>query len=796
MRKMLTVKNHYNEKKIGHWISNKTDKPFYLRKEFDIKKKIKSAMAYVTGLGQFAFYLNGQKVGNHELDPGWTNFNKKILYVVFDINDYLKLGRNVVGIEVANGWYIADRSEKDRYFFSMPPKSPEFSFMPHNPNPYEAFGKYLTACAEIILEYEDGTTQIIQTDETWKTKSSALLYSNVHGSEIFDARRYPTGWNDNGFSSDDWENAFILEEHEEPKGSLYYQAQPPVVIKKTYEGKVIKEEKSGELLFDLGQNMAGFIEITVCGKAGSRIDIHPAEKLDDKGDIDQFAHGWTPINTYITYLIGKDETQETYRTSFSYIAGRYLLITGVTNKKEDDSYVYISSVKGHFITSDCEETGSFSCDDKRYEQIYDLISKAVDSNLQSVHTDCPSIEKIAWQEPNHLMAPSIMYMKNVKSLWEKYIHDLRIEQFEEGDYVNGLNGEKFYLGAGLIPSQAPCYEKNVLPVEGIGNFFDIIPWGSSIILAVYWHYMYYGDISMVRDNYDAGVKYLNYLKTKVNEEGFINHGLGDWGTSNKEALARENIETAFLYADAITLSKFALLLGYEQDKKEFDLFASKILQNYNDKLLVKHPTEDFYCYRAFDHQDEVFMTQACEALPLFWGMVPNEREADVVEALKYVLEQDKAFVSGEVGLPYIIQSMKKYGMNEMISEFILREEHPSYYAFVLNGETTLPEYWEVNARSHNHDMLGHIMEWYYNGIAGICPIEPGFSKVLIKPYLPKTMKEFQCNYKSINGKVAVKVKEFEEEVKVWLTIPNGIPYKFDDSQLLERNKKVVVELTI
>jgi hypothetical protein len=792
---MLEAKNKTKRNRIGNWISNKTDKPFYLRKEFTVRTDLKAATVKVTGLGQFAFYINGRKIGNHELDPGWTNYNKKILYVVFDIKNEIISGKNAVGIEVANGWYIADRSEEDRYFFSMPPKRPEFSFMPPNPNPYQPFGDYLTACAEILLEYEDGTTERIITDQSWRTRESALLYSNVYGSEIYDARRYPKGWNHIGFNDEAWDTAIILEKEEEPKGELYLQTQPPLVIKKTYHGRILKEVEPGAVLFDLGQNMSGLFEITVCGKSGTRIDIYPAEKLGEDGNIDQFAHGWTPVNTFTTYVIAEDEVEENYCPQFCYGAGRYLLIKGVSVKPEDPMYPYISSVKGHFITSDCEEAGSFQCDDKRYEQIYDLVEKAVESNLHSVHTDCPGIEKIAWQEPNHLMAPSIMYMKNVKSLWEKYLHDLRIDQWKAEDYAIALHGEKIYFGEGLIPSQAPCYEKNVLPVPGIGSFFDIIPWGSTIILAPYWHYMFYGDINIVKENYEAGVKYLRYLKTKVNEEGFINHGLGDWGNPDKKAFARENIETAFLYADTITLAKFALLLGLDQDKAEFDDYAKSIKENYNKKLLVKHPEQDFYCYQAFDHPEEVFLTQACQALPLYWGLVPEEREEEVVKALKFVLERDGAYVSGEVGLPYIIQSMKKYGMNQMINDFILKEEHPSYYAFILGGETTLPEYWEENARSHNHDMMGHIIEWYYNGIAGIEPLEPGFTKIMIKPFLPQSMKELSCSYESVRGRIDISVKELEEEIMIHLNVPNGVYYKFDDSQLAVKNKKIQLQMT-
>lgn len=280
---------------------------------------------------------------------------------------------------------------------------------------------------------------------------------------------------------------------------------------------------------------------------------------------------------------------------------------------------------------------------------------------------------------------------------------MRTEQHTAQDYFFDLEGNRFYPGDGLMPSQCPCYIPNVLPVPGMGSFYDIIPWGSTSILGTYWHYQFYGDRKIIEDNYDAGMRYLEHLKTRVN-------------------------------ADAKTLAGFARILGKTEDQKELETYAEEIKKNYNDKLLVQHPEKGYWCYRAFDHPDEIFMTQA--------------------------------FISGEVGLPYIIQTARRYGMNDLIAQFTTHREHPSYYAFILDGETTLGEYWENNPRSHCHDMMGHIIEWYYNGIAGIRPMEPGFGRVeiLLEVWTPTYM-EVSINtsnlekQKLMNRKV--KVKQYE-----------------------------------
>ena len=772
---------------LGHWISNKTKKPFYARKEFDIQKEIKIATAYVCGLGQFLFYLNGKKVENHELDPGWTNYDKLVQYVTFDVTDYLAQGKNAVGVEVGNGWYIMDR---ERYFMSMPPQSPEFSFMPPNPNPYKPYGPYLVLGFKMTIEYIDGSTEEVISDDSWKVAQHYITLANVYGSEILDGRLRQDFFATVGIDDENWDFAEVLPEEDCPKGELLNQYQPPVTVKYTYDGQYLGTV-NGRMIYDFSQNMSGILEFEVKGKKGDTINIYPAEKLGPDGDVDQIAKGWTPIDVCITYIIGEDDVWENCRMKFSYFAGRYIAVEGAVEEADGSNKPKIQGLRAYYLTSACKDTGSFTCDDRRLEQIYDLVKKAVECNLMSVHTDCPSIERYAWQEPNHLMGPAIMYMKDVSILWDKILLDLRSDQLTEEDWFYGPTGEKLYLGAGLVPSQAPHYEVNsVVAAPGLGNFFDIIPWGSTCILATYWHYLFYGNKRIVEDNYETGIKYLNYLKTKVTEDGFINHGLGDWGTPDKSALCRENIETVFLYADAKTLALFAELLGKTKEQRELEAYAESIKNNYNEKLLVKHPTEDFWCYHAWDHKEEIFMSQACEAMPLYWGMVPEDKVEDVKKAFAYVLQQDNTFKSGEVGLPYIIQTMADCGMQDMITDFILREEHPSYYAFVLAGETTLGEYWEENPRSHNHDMMGHIVEWYYNGIAGIKPVTAGFEEVVIRPYLPKTATSFVCQYESVKGMIEVSVKETGEGILAEVCIPEGVSVSVDDIYLKQRNTNV------
>ena len=751
--------------RLGNWISGKSQTPFYARREFNIKKQVQKATAYVCGLGQFIFHINGQKVSDHELDPGWTNYDKKIQYVKFDVTKLLHEGKNALGVEVENGWFL---KEDEHYTFTFP------AFMPPNPNPYRPFGKELVLAIKLVLDYADETEEILYADENFQVKEHPVKMSNVYGSETYDASLEQTGWDKTDFDASEWKAASVISEEDTPKGELVEQFQPAIKVIRSYPAKYIHSVCNRDI-YDLGQNVSGMLKLSYRGKKGDVLRIYPAEKLDKDKNADQVAKSWGTVGNCITCVVGEDDVWQEYRMRFTYFAGRYFAV------EKSSEAVEVNDITGEAISSAWKTNGTFQCDDSRYVQIYDLVEKAVEANMVSVHTDCPTLERFAWQEPNHLMAPSIMYMKDGRKLWEKFFMDMRTDQLTENDYFMDLEGNRFYPGAGLSPSQAPCYVHNVLPVPGMGSFFDIIPWGSSGILGVKWHYLFYGDKQVIADNYEMGKKYLEHLKTKQNAEGFLNYGLGDWGNPDNQ-LARENVETAFLYADAITLAEFAEILGEKEDEVQLRQFAEEIKENYNQRLLVQDE-KGKWCYRSFEHTEKLVITQACEALPLYWGMVPEDKVSDVAEAFRQTFLEKRAFASGEVGLPYIIQTASRYGMNDLICSFIMKPEHPSYYAFVKEGLTTLGEYWEENPRSHCHDMMGHIIEWYYNGLAGIKPLEPGFKKVLIKPYLPESMNYMKCRYESVSGMIQVILTRKDGRVEVETDIAEGISFEIDCSNL-------------
>ena len=363
---------------LGRWITNGTAKPFWARKVFEIEKVVKCATAKVCGLGQFHFWMNHEKVEDHELDPGWTDYRKLIQYVTFDVTEQLHSGENVLEVEVGNGWF---HKMDEHYSFHFP------EFMPPNPNPYRPFGEELVLALELRIVYEDGSESVLHADDSFQVRRHPVVMSNVYGSETIDGRLFEA-------EESEWEQAVLVPKEKEPIGKLTEQCQPPVKVIRSYAGECLGNV-NGREIYDFGQNMSGILEFEAFGKRGDEVRIYPAEKLAKNGDVDQMAKGWVNLDSCITYIIGEDDRWEKCRMKFTYLAGRYVAVERVHGQemRQAGSEIRIRNVTAHAISSAWKTDGTFSCDDKRYEQIYSLVEKAVEANMVSVHTDCPTIER-------------------------------------------------------------------------------------------------------------------------------------------------------------------------------------------------------------------------------------------------------------------------------------------------------------------------------------------------------------------------------------------------------------------
>lgn len=707
----------------GVWIGNNTKKPFIARKRFYVSEK-NNAVLSVCVSGQFEVKINNKKVSPHAYEGSQTDFNKHIHYSTYDVADFIRQGENEITIEAANGWYIGDDAGGKRYFYTMD-------------KGYRPFGK----CLAVIAQLKIGNEYIV-TDNSWEVSRSKTVLANIYGSEDI-----------NNTIEYKWTSA---QKVKPPRGEIIPCDYPPVIHKYCYEPKSVDKER---MIFDFGQNMSSQFYLKIKGSRGQQIKLIPAEKLSADGDIEQ------TVDTYSILTLSGGE--DIFEQKFSVNGARWYKIEGA-------EYEQIIEFKSYFTTSSAEDCGYFQCSDERLNKIYNLILKAIESNINHSHTDCPTIEKLGWLEPNHLMARSVMYNKDVDMLWSKIAMDMRDAQYTENEFDIDNGAFPHEYKSGLIPSIAPRYAKFITDWNE-GSFWDIIPWGSSIILAAYEQYRFYGNKRVLADNYDSAKKYIEYLTEQYNDynrlygnsgnERFICAGLGDWGFEQNKGRNRENIETAFYYYDLVVMAEISKVLG-KGDENIFTLQAERVKQNYNDCLLVI--TDGKAYYRAYDNGK---ITQANQAIPIYFGLAPEEYRKSVENTLIGLCENNH-LQCGEIGLVYILRVLSAAKRNDIIYDMILKDTHPSYLRFVNMDETTLPEFWRDDARSRNHDMMGHIMEWFFAEVAGI-KSNDGFKTVTVNPSCMDFIDSFECNYNSIRGEIKVQYSNG----KLSVTLPNNTIYK-------------------
>lgn len=637
-----------------------------LRKEFAVTKKIKNATAFITGLGQYELTLNGKKVGNSFLAPGWTYYDKRTLYNTYDVTGYLKNGTNAIGVIVGNGFYNINR---ERYFKLI-----------------SVFGFPKMIC-KIKIDYDDGSGLMVISDQTWKTSPSPVTYSGIFGGEDYDARLEQPGWNQPGFNDGLWKNVLLVKA---PKGSLEPENIYPVIIKDSFEPKKIMQPKKNVFVYDFGQNASGIIEIKVKGKKGQAIKFTPSELLNKEMLANQNASG-SPY--YFSYTL-KGDGEEIWRPLFTYYGFRYVQVEGALpdTVQNADDLPHILSLKELHNSSSAPKTGTFECSNDLFNRINTLIRWAIQSNIQTVVTDCPHREKLGWLEQTYLMGRSIHYNVDVYQLYKKLVYDMMDAQTPKG----------------LVPDIAPEF------VIFEGGFRDSPEWGSAAVILPWCIYKWYGDKNIIREAYPMMKKYTAYLESKSSNH-ILSYGLGDWydygpGHPGEAQLTRKALTaTAIYYYDISLLSKMAALIGDEKETARLTQKASAIKNAFNKKF--------------FNPKTKIYSTgsQTAMAMPLCVGLVDEKDKAAVFKNLvKAINLSAKKLTAGDVGYHFLVEALHAGGASQLLYDMNDRDDVAGYGFQLKKGATALTESWNAwEEVSNNHLMLGHIMEWFYYGLAGI-----------------------------------------------------------------------------
>lgn len=679
-------------------------KSICLRRDFRTTKKIAEATAYVCGLGFYEFSLNGKKVGDSEFTPLWSDYDKSVYYNTYDVTEQLQQGENAIGILLGNGFYNVQggRYRKLQISFGAP-----------------------TLLFELLINYADGTQEMICSDTDWKYDLSPITFNCIYGGEDYDARREQKGWNRTGFDDSHWRPVVV---QEAPKGVLRPQMAAPVKIMERYDirkvNKLTPEQVTAAckstkrtvdpsaFVLDMGQNLAGFPEITVRGKRGQKITLLVAEALTEEGACNQRQTG---RQHYYEYTL-RGDGDETWHPRFSYYGFRYIQVEGAVLKgqKNPQKLPVLKNIQSCFVYNSAKKVSTFELSNQMLNAVHRLIEKAIRSNMQSVFTDCPHREKLGWLEQVHLNGPGLLYNYDLTAYGAQIMQNMADAQHPNGAMPTTAPEYVLFEGAGLEPfAQSP-------------------EWGGALVIFPFMYYQTYGDDSLIKKYYHNMRRYADYLATRADDH-ILSFGLGDWyDYGNFRAGFSRNtpvplVATAHYYMIVEYLTRAAQIVGNEYDIRHYTALANEIKHAFNEKFL--NPATSQYGTGS----------QCSNALPLFLGMTEgndsqrtNSQGTDKsASPLKKKVTQNllqdieahgNRLTTGDVGNRYLIQTLANLGEHELIYKMFNHDEAPGYGFQLKFGATTLTEQWDPRqGSSWNHFMMGQIDEWFFNSLIGIRP---------------------------------------------------------------------------
>lgn len=731
----------------GTWISdynNINTKPApYFRKVFKATKQIKSARAYIAVGGLYELYLNGKKVGNHRLDPMYTRFDRRNLYVSYDVTAQLQSGKNTIGVLLGNGWY--NHQSIAVWNFDRAPWRARPAF-----------------CLDLRVTYNDGSTEVISTDNSWKTHTGPLVLNSIYTGEHYDAHLEMPGWNTANFDDKDWKEVNL---RAAPSKNIVSQVMHPIRNVEQIPAVSMLKFSDTCYLFNLGRNIAGVSQIKLTGEDGTIIKLKHGERLQQNGHVDlsnidvyyRPKDNTDPFATDIVTLNGKGTVN--FMPKFNYKGFQYVEVTSnkpIKLSKED--------LTGYFMHSDVPQVGKLSSSNQLINKLWWATNNSYLSNLVGYPTDCPQREKNGWTGDGHFAVETGLYNYDGITIYEKWMADHRDEQ-----QPNGVLPD-------IIPTGGWGY--------GTANGTD---WTSTIAIIPWTLYMFYGDSKPLADNYNNIKQYVNYVQS-ISPNGLTTFGRGDW-VPVKSSSPLEYTSSVYYYVDANILAKTAKLLGKQDDYDYYSQLAQKIKKAINNKY--------------FNTATSIYGTglQTELSVALQWGIVPDGLNDKVAANLAKRVEADGMHLDvGVLGARAILNALSDNGQAETAYKLAAQDTYPSWGWWIVNGATTLYENWNIKAErdiSLNHMMFGDIGGWFFKGLAGIKPDEqnPGFKNVLLRPNFVMSLNQFEASHDSPYGKITSGWKRSGKTINYKVTLPANstatLSLPVTNGQQVYLNKKLV-----
>jgi alpha-L-rhamnosidase len=675
----------------------------YLRKEFTAAGNIKRAAAYISGLGLFELYINGQKIGDQVLAPALSQYPKKSFYMTFDVTKNIFDGKNAIGVILGNGRFFGPRHGDATQTYGFP-----------------------KMIFHLDVEYSDGSKKTIVTDKSWKlTADGPIVANNEYDGEEYDATKELTGWDKPGYNDSGWIDVEIVKE---PSQRLEAQMIEPIKVMETIEPISVKEIQPGIFIYDMGQNMVGWASLKVKGERGAKVTMRFAETLKEDGNL--YLDNLRSAKVTDIYTLNGEGTEQ-WEPRFTYHGFRYVELRGYPGTPD------LNSIKGKVVHDYMENTGSFTCSNESINKIYRNAYWGIRGNYRSIPTDCPQRdERHGWLGDRAVGSKGESYIFDNANLYAKWLDDIEDSQDEKGS----------------IPAVAPTYWK---------VYNDDITWPAAYYIIADMLYEKFGDVEPIRKHYDSMKKYLVHLKDSYMRNDIMPRDqYGDWCMppespelihSNDPArkTSGEFLGTAFYYQLLKLMEKYALKLSKTEDSKMFAQLSEQVKNGFF-KQFYNPETKEFYK-----------STTTASVFGLAYNLVPEEAKKNLFTNLIAITmtEFDGHISTGLVGAEYLLRILSDYGRADLAYKVASNKTYPSWGYMAENDATTIWELWNGNTaapdmNSGNHVMLlGDLIIWLYEYLGGIKADEtnPAFKHIVMQPIPIPDLKFVKTSYKSMYG---------------------------------------------
>lgn len=679
-----------------------------LRREFPARRDLRHARVYVTGLGQYELFCNGRRVGDHVLAPAKTNYREWVLYDTYDLTPFLRSGTNALGMMLGNGWFNPARKWWEPYRMQW----------------FGAKRGFL----QLRLEYADGSSEWVVSDGSWKTAPGPVVSSCIYDGEVYDATLELPGWDQPGFDDRDWRPARVVEP---PGGVLVSPPMPPIRVVEHRRPVTRRNPRPGVYVFDLGQNFAGWVRLTVRGPRGTRVTLRYAEDVHSDGTLDPRSNERAQATD--VYVL-RGEGREVYEPRFTYHGFQYVELTGFPGTPGLDD------VLGCVVQTDCPVTGSFACDHDLLNRIHRATVWSQRSALLGYPLDCPQRdERLGWFGDAMVTFDEALCNFDAAPFFRHWLDGVRRNQ-------NRADGDI------SIVSPRPYLPDEPDPV-----------WSSAFVVMSWEYYRQQGDRAFLARQYDAMRRYVDYLGTQATNQVLPRYWIGDWGSIVEGWKEGDppSVTTAFYQLDARIVSQAARVLGRVADAERYDALAQQIRAAY--RRAYYDPGR-----RQFDQG-----TQFSNALPLCLGLAePDEEPAVLGHILASLERRGGHFDVGVLGAKYLIEALTRGGSPDVAFRLATQTGYPGWAHMLEGGRTTLSEFWDLHG-SHNHAMMGSIDAWFYRTLAGIESDEnrPGYEHLFIRPYLPEALKWVRAHVATVRGPVSVSWEQRAGELRLRVELP-------------------------